>query len=373
MRPASPSSSTTERLSDVFARLRLVAGQYDPVADTPLEDLVNLPSTELLRFDRDRLAAALDAYADGVERAEPLQARVTLLRRQLRRHELRLAQAEHRDRLGAGRPAGCWCLGLGGRDRVPLGYAHGTDRDGRPALFPVRDPAGDVLTGFRQYCPCPAGQSERAASAAAQQRAASEHRARRVARLWDGIGVPSRFAEASLDSYLERNPAGRETVAQLRAWLAGDQWLVLWGPVGRGKTGLAAGLTRELVGRGQGVLFRTVPDLLDRLRATYDGAGHEHELMAALFAVDLLVLDDVGAERPTDWAAERLFRLLNHRYDERRQTVVTTNLDPSNLAKHLGNRTFDRLREMARPSGFVRVGGPNLRDNVGPTQATSEA
>jgi hypothetical protein len=52
---------------------------------------------------------------------------------------------------------------------------------------------------------------------------------------------------------------------------------------------------------------------------------------------------------------------------------VTTNLDPSNLAKHLGNRTFDRLREMARPSGFVRVGGPNLRDNVGPTQATSEA
>lgn len=354
-------SSRTERLGDVLASYAIGPVSYDPIQDAPLSDLLELPATDQLQVDVDRFNAALDAVdaVRGDESVEVPAGRPSMLVTQLRRATRRLAQGQRRDGLQAERPAGCWCLGLGGRGEVLVAYYHGSDSHGDPVPWMVRDAAGEPLSGFRIYCPCPDGSGLQFTNRQAQRQAEQEHRARQVATLWDGIGIPSRFADSTLASYLRLSPDNSPLVQQLTDWLYGDRWLVLYGLVGRGKTGLAAALARELVERGAGLLFRTVPDLLDRLKATYSGDGKESELLSALYAVDVLVLDDVGVDRSTDWTIERLFRILNHRYDERRRTILTTNLGPNELSQFLGSRNFDRLREM---TSFVRVGGPNLRE-----------
>lgn len=356
-------SRKTERLGDVLAQFRVGTEAYDPVQDAPLETLREIQPTDQILVRRDALVAALaepaptegDGHREIAEHRRRLGIRLGLV-------DIELKRAQRRDALQAARPAGCECLGLGGWGQAIVAYSYGSPLAGNSAQVPVFGPDGEPLQGWRKYCECPDGQAQLAATTAARQRSASEHRARQQASLWDGIGIPSRFSAATLESFLERSPGSSSTVERLSRWLGSDHWLVLWGPVGRGKTGVAAALVRRLVEQGQGVLFRAVPDLLDRLRATYGGEGREHELMAALFDVDVLVLDDVGAERQTDWALERVFRVINHRYDERRRTMLTTNLDPDALHTHLGVRNFDRLREMATPSGFVKLDGPNLRD-----------
>src|SRR5262249_51929228 len=124
--------------------------------------------------------------------------------------------------------------------------------------------------------------------------------------------------------------------------------------------------------------FITVPDLLTRLRQSYDrdggaggvGGASERELLDDLDGAPVLVLDDLGAERATDWAVERLFGLLNRRHDWRRPTVLTSNLGPKPLAEHLGERIAWRVVEMCRRGGeagarfLVELRGPNLRDRA---------
>jgi DNA replication protein DnaC len=108
-------------------------------------------------------------------------------------------------------------------------------------------------------------------------------------------------------------------------------------------------------------LFITVPNLLDRIRATYGpgGNGSEQEVIETVKTVEFLVLDDLGAERVTDWVAEKLFTIINHRHDEDLETVFTSNLSLEQLADHIGERTTWRIVEMA---DVVELSGPNLRD-----------
>jgi len=105
-------------------------------------------------------------------------------------------------------------------------------------------------------------------------------------------------------------------------------WLVMTGVVGCGKTHLAAAIKNERESHGLQTLFMTAPDLLDYLRNTY---APESKLtydrgFDAIRNVDLLVLDDYGSHSSTPWAEEKLFQLLNFRFNARLPTVVTTNL-----------------------------------------------
>jgi len=122
--------------------------------------------------------------------------------------------------------------------------------------------------------------------------------------------------------------------------LAPDGWLVLLGPVGCGKTHLAAAIANACFDRlDMVVLFVTVADLLDHLRATFEPSSviTYDEQFHRMRDAELLVLDDLGAQYATDWAREKLFQLMNYRYnlagslDERTGrsraiTVVTSNL-----------------------------------------------
>ncbi len=129
---------------------------------------------------------------------------------------------------------------------------------------------------------------------------------------------------------------------------APEGWLLLQGGTGCGKTHLAAAIVNHRLAAGGSALFVVVPDLLDHLRSAYaPGASEGYDArFEAVRSAELLVLDDLGAEATSPWAAEKLFQLLNHRYNARLATVFTTNRSLDDLDERLRSR----LGEM----GFVR-------------------
>lgn len=120
------------------------------------------------------------------------------------------------------------------------------------------------------------------------------------------------------------------------------KWLVLQGTYGCGKSHLAAAIGNERLSHGDIVLFITAPDLLDHLRGAYSpGAESYDQTFDRIRNAHLLILDDLGVENPSEWAKEKLFQLLNHRYNERLSTVITTNTDIDMLDPRLRSRMLD--------------------------------
>lgn len=108
-------------------------------------------------------------------------------------------------------------------------------------------------------------------------------------------------------------------------------WLVLMGLYGTGKTHLAYAIVGELLRRSAPVYAASVPEMLGMIRNGFrDAQGLDAEArLQALRRVEVLVLDDWGTEKGSDWVGETMFQVLNHRYNERMATVITTNLTPA--------------------------------------------
>jgi len=140
-----------------------------------------------------------------------------------------------------------------------------------------------------------------------------------------------------------------------------EGWLLLEGIYGCGKTHLAAAIGNERLKYGSMVLFLTAPDLLDHLRSTYGPTSEiaYDELFDRLRQAELLILDDLGAENPSQWAGEKLFQLLNYRYSHRLPTVITTNIDLSRLDGRIRSRLLDEglIRQ-------ARITAPDYRTPV---------
>lgn len=144
------------------------------------------------------------------------------------------------------------------------------------------------------------------------------------------------------------NPAHQErfqeAVKAARAFAADPRgWLVLTGPSGCGKTHLAAAIAGECVAQGKAALFMVVPDLLDHLRSAYQPGSDVayDELFEMVRNAPVLILDDLGVHSSTPWAQEKLFQLINHRYNAQSPTVFTTNLDPAAFDPRLHSRLTD--------------------------------
>jgi DNA replication protein DnaC len=141
-----------------------------------------------------------------------------------------------------------------------------------------------------------------------------------------------------------------------------DEWLVIHGPVGSGKSHLAAAVRNHLT-RVLGVptLFLTTPELLSSLReevgASDERRGTPKALKTACDA-PVLILDDLGAERLTPFAEEQLFLLLDARYRRRWPTLVITNLPLKELPPRIGSRLADRVlcRVVLNPAADYRWG-----------------
>jgi DNA replication protein DnaC len=172
--------------------------------------------------------------------------------------------------------------------------------------------------------------------------------------------IPARYRGVSLDrpplSDMARQPETKAVVAFVREYaedldarLETGQGLWLSGDVGTGKTTLAMLVSSAAVEAGRSVAIYSLPRLLARIRRTYDADANEDSYLSffeRLTSVDLLHIDDLGAEKRSDWVLEQLYAIVDERYESERAMVVTTNLDEAALEEQIGPRTVSRLVEI---------------------------
>jgi DNA replication protein DnaC len=188
--------------------------------------------------------------------------------------------------------------------------------------------------------------------------------------------IPPKFAKAELDTYKPDTDSQRDALRLSRrfveAFPAEQKGLVFHGPTGVGKTHLAIGLLKAVVrDKGaRGYFFQTT-ELLRLVRETYNRAVDETEMdvLRPVLEADVLVLDDLGVEKTSEWVHETLGLVINARYNARRATIVTSNLVDAvdqndknfinSFMLQLGGRTRSRLLEMCE---WVEVLGADIRD-----------
>lgn len=197
-----------------------------------------------------------------------------------------------------------------------------------------------------------------------------ECRERRIGRALSrgmGTGIPKRFRGVSfdrkpicdLDPFVLR-PV-RAFVEDVEANLEAGRGLWFTGDVGTGKTSLAMLVSQAAEKVGRSVAIYPVTRLLAEIRETYDSdtRGSYMSLFRRLSSVDLLQLDDLGAEKRTDWVLEQLYAIVNERWQDARSIVVTSNVaDLDELREQIGSRTVSRLMEMCE---VLPIWGPDLR------------
>ena len=133
--------------------------------------------------------------------------------------------------------------------------------------------------------------------------------------------------------------------------------LIYYGTPGSGKTHLAAAIANDFASKGIPVLFGTFVDHLERIRAEFDGGG-ANDYLNEMENINLLVIDDLGQEKDSEWVRQTLYQVVNRRYERMLPTVITTNLSQDGLANHLGHPVYSRLYEMC---GTIEMGASDYR------------
>ena len=166
--------------------------------------------------------------------------------------------------------------------------------------------------------------------------------------------LPKRFRGVSFD----REPItsmNDALIREVRAYVRNiderlDAGRGIWfvGGVGTGKTTLAMLISKAAMDAHRTVAVYSLPRLLGLLRDTYDDHAEFslNELIDRLCAVDLLHIDDVGAEQSSPWVLEQLYTIVNTRYEDGRSMLLTTNLDRKELEDQIGPRTVSRIYEI---------------------------
>lgn len=174
------------------------------------------------------------------------------------------------------------------------------------------------------------------------------------------------LAQYTFDSFREQGLGGRGDAGNL-AW-AKDQvfnwasnpggWLTLYGAPGVGKSHLAAATANQRLRAGNSVCFAVVSELLDELRSSFreSGEGLYEETFRWLKEVDFLVLDDLGAQKESEWVMEKLYQLLSFRHLRRLPTMIVMNIIPDELDPRLASRVMD-----SRVGMYLHVRGMDYR------------
>ena len=181
---------------------------------------------------------------------------------------------------------------------------------------------------------------------------------------WHGAKIPFRYLDKTFADY-EVTADNAQAVKAAKEFLkSGSGGLFFYGIPGTGKTFLASIVTKEFLKSGKSVIFGDVPTLLRILRDSFDNPNiNLADLMRNLVTVGLLVLDDLGAERPTAWGVEQIHSIIDQRYNsENKPVIVTSNYRLAEIGERLnhpkdengrfpnvtGDRIVSRLAEMCQ-------------------------
>ncbi|MBP7375195.1 MAG: ATP-binding protein [Pyrinomonadaceae bacterium] len=194
--------------------------------------------------------------------------------------------------------------------------------------------------------------------------------------------IPAKYQNASFESFLLLDPHKERALKKAfdftKQYPKVTQGLLLMGPVGVGKTHLAISILKELIEtKNCRCLFYEFNALLKEIQGSYNPAtqASEMEILSPIMNVDLLVLDELGASKPTDWVRDTLGHIINSRYNNNKFTIFTTNyLDErpndrdETLEDRIGIRTRSRLYEMCQT---VVIKGDDFRRTFNRTAAAN--
>lgn len=169
--------------------------------------------------------------------------------------------------------------------------------------------------------------------------------------------IPARFHDARLDAV--RALHGDEVADTLGVWVdvkVERPNVLLFGPVGTGKTFAGVAALRPVHEHGHTVAVWPVTSFLE---ATAPGSSRQEEAMASAIDSDVLLFDDLGMERGTEWVAERVYEVVNRRWLDNLPTIVTSNVPADGMAEAVGERVWSRLVD--GPAVALNLGGRDLR------------
>lgn len=202
----------------------------------------------------------------------------------------------------------------------------------------------------------------------------------RVQQLMAKARLPRRYEECSFHNFsvpetdeigMLKRSAVNDCQCIVREYPILEMGLLLMGPCGVGKTHLAVSTLKALIEKGIPCLFYDFRDLLKEIQNTYDSSTKMTELavLAPVYEVEVLVLDELGAAKPTDWVRDTMTQIINNRYNERKVTIFTSNYldEPANpneesLTERVGVRLRSRLYEMCKT---VILKGADYRIEMG--------
>ena len=193
--------------------------------------------------------------------------------------------------------------------------------------------------------------------------------------------IPIRYQSCEFDNFHPQHPSQEVASEMAKAYadyypVLDDEMfqegsLLLSGGTGRGKTHLAVAILKRLLQKGVPCLFVDFHELLAEIRNTYDplSQSSEFQILRPVLNTEVLLLDDVGSQRMSEWVQDTVFHIINLRYSQKKVLIATTNLgmEPSKktveetLQDRLGYRVVSRLYEMCT---FIELDGPDYRKDV---------
>lgn len=183
-------------------------------------------------------------------------------------------------------------------------------------------------------------------------------------KLIERANVPNIFRNVRADAF---DTNGRGSKNQLAMDLAedaifNDTSLYIYGECGTGKTLLASIIANERAFEGKHSAFVNVPDILEDLRdfnqsTKFADSLTRQDKLNFFYRADCLIVDDLGAEKPSDWTCETLFKIINRRYNDGKQIIITSNFNIDELSRHMhytaGDRIVRRICDMCKPVQIV--------------------